>query len=487
MHKIITWFSDFKEEVKHDYHKNPKKFIILTAFYTLLFGLIFTLCILTVVNFVFIWKYILVFLLVSLVFLPDKEVSKAYDLVFGGGPVEDYPVFVGYNGQRFIPEDVEKAFQKLASCFESFYFQDACTTENLIQYQFIVHSVSDKTPPKEKASLIQAIAEKTIKHYFDMNFMKCMDFSAITFVLLEGQNLAITYARNTNGISEIYHMREGYRKNQYEEENPVPMDTVITEKWEDGFSEEGMIPFGYDLQQYEDYAVKMPVLIPLQSHPHALIVGSSGSGKSKAIDYLMGKVLQACPDIDLWVCDFKKSEDFSYLEGYSHYFAGNDCLEGIRAYYKLFSEVRQSGHSDRRHLLVFDEYPACVLYFQGKDKQEKTKNASEILSSVGEILMLGRGINFEMWTVCQRASASIFPEGSRDNYMVSLSLGRISREQKGMLFPGEEVPERIFRPGEGILLADGHNLQAVKFPLVEDENEWHSHILSILASDGLEG
>ena len=56
-----------------------------------------------------------------------------------------------------------------------------------------------------------------------------------------------------------------------------------------------------------------PLSLPLKSHCHALITGSSGSGKSNALMYLLGCLLQDSPETDVYFCDFKNSEDFAFL------------------------------------------------------------------------------------------------------------------------------------------------------------------------------
>ena len=102
------------------------------------------------------------------------------------------------------------------------------------------------------------------------------------------------------------------------------------------------------------------------------------------------------------------------------------------------------------------------------------------MSAISELLCLGRGIQFYTWIVTQRADNSLFANGARDNFMVVIGLGRLSKEQKSMLFSGEELPERIYKKGEGILLADGHPLQEVKFPFIRNIDDWKKHIHAIL-------
>ena len=111
---------------------------------------------------------------------------------------------------------------------------------------------------------------------------------------------------------------------------------------------------------------------------------------------------------------------------------------------------------------------------------------NDVLGAVAEILMLGRGIGFGCWIVTQRADSALFSNGARDNFMAVLAFGNLSKEQKGMVFPGQEIPDHIFRAGEGMLLADGKEITAVKFPLIEDAAGWKRHILSILMGTATE-
>lgn len=247
--------------------------------------------------------------------------------------------------------------------------------------------------------------------------------------------------------------------------------------------------FGYELEAFSKYGLAIPIKLGLASHCHALITGSSGSGKSQALLFLIGKLLQACPGTSIYLCDFKNSEDFSFLEGYTHYHAGQDCYAGVMDYYQEFSQVRadRALQGRTRHVLIFDEYPAFVSYLQMKDKADKTKLANDVLGAAAEILMLGRGIGFGFWCVTQRPDSNLYPHGVRGNFMNICSLGNLSKEHKNMVFPGQEIPDRIFQAGEGMLLADGKEITAVKFPLIEDAAGWKRHIRGILTGDSRTG
>ena len=238
--------------------------------------------------------------------------------------------------------------------------------------------------------------------------------------------------------------------------------------------------YGYNMGIFTETGLKIPIQLDLSDHCNLLLTGCSGSGKSYALLYLLGSVLKSNEDIEIFFCDFKNSYDFSFLEDYPHYYSGDNCYEGIIEYYKSFCSARQQREFTKKHLLICDEYPSLVNYLQGKDKANKTKYASDVLSAISELLCLGRGIQFYTWIVTQRADNSLFANGARDNFMVVIGLGRLSKEQKGMLFSGEELPERIYKKGEGILLADGYPLREVKFPFIRNIDDWKKHIHAIL-------
>lgn len=240
--------------------------------------------------------------------------------------------------------------------------------------------------------------------------------------------------------------------------------------------------FGFNMGIFNDTGLKIPIQLDLSDHCNLLLTGCSGSGKSYALLYLLGSVLKSNEDIEIFFCDFKNSYDFSFLEDYPHYYSGDNCYEGITEYYRAFCSARQQREFTKKHLLICDEYPSLVNYLQGKDKANKTRLASDILSAISELLCLGRGIQFYTWIVTQRADNSLFANGARDNFMVVIGLGRLSKEQKSMLFSGEELPERIYKKGEGIILADGRSLIEVKFPIISDINDWKNHIRAILGA-----
>ena len=239
--------------------------------------------------------------------------------------------------------------------------------------------------------------------------------------------------------------------------------------------------FGFDMEIWQKSEIAVSIQLDIKTYCHALICGSSGSGKSYALLFLLKQLLDE--DVCLFLLDPKNSEDFSFMKCYKYYYSADDCYEGFKNYYEIFTQARKTMQSDKRYVLVCDEYPAFILQLKAQDTLNKTKTASEVLSINSELLMLGRGVakGFGVWTVCQRPMATVFQEGSRDNYMVMISLGRLSKETKQMLFSDEDISEDvIFEKVEGLLLADGKSLLEVKFPFIRNIEEWKQIILEKL-------
>ena len=131
--------------------------------------------------------------------------------------------------------------------------------------------------------------------------------------------------------------------------------------------------WGYDAKIAHQYQTKSSIQTEIDTHCHALITGSSGSGKSVAVSYLLGRRLKRA-DTRVFVRDYKNSKDFRFLNGYENYYTGKQCYDGIMAFYQRFHETRESdGAEKERYLLVFDEYPAFLNRLQMLDKQNKEK------------------------------------------------------------------------------------------------------------------
>lgn len=139
-------------------------------------------------------------------------------------PPQYYPVFVGYDGTRIVPQFVDSAFKKISANFEVFYFTDVFYTNNesILVYRFSIQRKKSGLPDDELEKLVQKQAEETLTktlHDFDCY----VSAEPLTAVKLRANDLLVAYARTIDGISKLDEVkRRSARKCQ--EENSANND-----------------------------------------------------------------------------------------------------------------------------------------------------------------------------------------------------------------------------------------------------------------------
>ena len=229
---------------------------------------------------------------------------------------------------------------------------------------------------------------------------------------------------------------------------------------------------GYDLGRWNAYGEKSPLTIDISSkeNSHILLCGISGSGKSYMEHQLLARLILAEKDRNGEYCfaDYKSDDTFSYLQNCPRYFSYKDTLQALDIVHSRLL-ARQSGEDSSRTpiTLIWDEYMAQALNLISEDK----KAAAVVMGKVSEILLLGRSLSVRLIVACQRPDALAFPAGSRLNYGVVIVLGAAVRSIYEMLLPDhmEQVKERQFRRGEGVVLLQGSELHFLKVPTVRND------------------
>ena len=233
------------------------------------------------------------------------------------------------------------------------------------------------------------------------------------------------------------------------------------------------IPILYS-RDLTELGILSPVCWDMITHPHLLIVGSTGSGKTYAERLIIGKVCKYLPDAELAICDFK-NEDFRNFDGLSRHFGYEDCIVGLNEFYKVF-QLRLNGEDETRtpRILLFDEWGAFVT---SRDKKE----ADEVKKKLSTLLMLGRSYRTHVVIGLQRADSEHFKAGARDNFSSILALGNLSKEQRQMLFSDykDEMVSDCGR-GSGYLLRDGKGVKRVVVPEVRNID-----LLNLAIAEGL--
>lgn len=222
---------------------------------------------------------------------------------------------------------------------------------------------------------------------------------------------------------------------------------------------------GYDKQIWNDYGEKKPISadFSLGKNSHAIICGSSGTGKSITELWLFAKLVQLFPKGEFFFADFKN--DFDWLRGCKNYYSFMDSFNALDKVYQRL-HMRISGVETSRNplILIFDEYGAALLALD-KTRENKVK------AQISELLMLSRGVNIIIWMCLQRCDAEYYPRGAREQFGLVMVLGAPRKSIYEMLIPSDllaQMPELDFKTGEGLLLLQGAELRQIKIPTMRE-------------------
>lgn len=209
-------------------------------------------------------------------------------------------------------------------------------------------------------------------------------------------------------------------------------------------TEHDPIKVGYDLIMWERSHTRLPIYVRLEKNLHWQICGGSGSGKSYLLLMLLRDILTHFgADIKFWLLDFKASPDFDLMDGYERYYTGEGCVDGLEDFYSEYLRVKSGEIQDGKiRLMLFDEWAGFIVYETQKDK----KRAERLKGYLLEVLLLGRSMLCGVWVIMQRNDAR-YIEG-RDQFFVTIALGKMSREMKLMVMQGDELEQREV-PGRG--------------------------------------
>ena len=231
---------------------------------------------------------------------------------------------------------------------------------------------------------------------------------------------------------------------------------------------------GYDYDAWHGYSDKLPVTVDVsrKNNTQTLICGMSGSGKSYLTNQYFARIcLHGGDDSVVYFADYKQDDSFLHLRECARYYPYDRTIEALEIVYDILHK-RQSGEDVSRHFvtLVWDEYIACILSLLGTEK----KRAEAVMHKVSEILMLGRSLAVRLVIACQRPDASAFPTGSRLNFGVIIIMGALIESIYSMLMPKElqeQIGDKEFHTGEGVMLWQGSELRFIKVPVVRNEEK----------------
>lgn len=209
-------------------------------------------------------------------------------------------------------------------------------------------------------------------------------------------------------------------------------------------------------------------------HPHALILGETGQGKTTFVYYLIDGLLSA--SVSVWMIDGKCIDYNQYTKAFSNYlpYTGANyetVLDTIKrfktAMQERIMEMRKKTINNYKQdknmnpvFLIVDEYQVIA---GALDKKQRTALSEEI----GTIVRLGRAAGYILVITMQTAHSDYIPTAVRDNFEFKLVMGTASKTAYQMIFDDTDI--------KGLTVGKGR---------LKLGNDYH--VLSIPLCDGIE-
>lgn len=187
----------------------------------------------------------------------------------------------------------------------------------------------------------------------------------------------------------------------------------------------------------------------------ALVVGSTGSGKTYFTHQLLGRVVYnkefINEDVKVYICD-RKNEDYIQFKNCPNYY-GINAVDGIKKVHEIFTErLNNEESNDNKETIIclIEEY---ALLLNSLDKKE----AEDVKNMVADLLFAGRSKKIITIVSLQRADAIYFPRGAKEQFKKIIMMGQISQIQLDMLLD-EDMQKQVTEmnsQGYGYLYEDG--------------------------------
>jgi hypothetical protein len=241
------------------------------------------------------------------------------------------------------------------------------------------------------------------------------------------------------------------------------------------------IPIGFDSSLLIHANIQKPIEWDLALHPHLLVLGNTGSGKSYFLKLLLGRFAIECEEASAIACCYKNAllpPETPNFYGYTSVIDGFTKFETeLLRRLESGSSSNDAGQDPRnfsRKILVLDEYVGWLASVD--DKQAKG-----IKQRMARLLTMARSLNMTVILGATRGMADNFSFGSRDCLNV-IFLGDPSKESIRSFCSSDEAA--MIEPqgrGAGYTVFDGQKPVAITVPTVRDMEKLDKAIYDLLS------
>jgi DNA segregation ATPase FtsK/SpoIIIE, S-DNA-T family len=201
-----------------------------------------------------------------------------------------------------------------------------------------------------------------------------------------------------------------------------------------------------DHEIYVGYNYKEIIKVDLNSFPHMLIGGESGSGKSRLLLLILTNLINKHKDIDLYLIQIRKSDVsvFKQCKQVKYYAKSlqdtrdllrhieNLCIEREKAIDKLIMEgiyniadynTRFKKSKFNYVYVVLDEF--SFFNPNGADDKDIKDLKKEILGHIKNLVMVGRSLGIFIFTSLQKPSQSSIPADIKSQLTTRISFKQL--------------------------------------------------------------
>lgn len=205
----------------------------------------------------------------------------------------------------------------------------------------------------------------------------------------------------------------------------------------------------------------------MAKHPHLLISGETGSGKSVALRAILTTLVETCGDrIDLYCADLKRSEFHLFRGIAKEVIVETDNLR--RLLRKLQKEMQRRGDlldaAEESHVDDLPNPPPYIVL--AIDEVSLLRKEKDIMAAVEDISSIGRALGVFLILSLQRPDAKMLDGALKNNLTVRMAF-RQSDEINSRIAIGSGEAADIRMSQKGRMYMKGEELKQIQMPYLE--------------------